>query len=504
MKKITLTKKWMTALVLSVCGLFSALGVFAITPSTDTGEGAVWYSIKTYEGKYVTVNNIGGEFKWANKDTQDPKQLWCFIGNEAEGYSIYNKYAVAERGQDGGKVIFNVDTWASTKLPGIQNGAMADANLWELGGKVWHIATSEISDIIFGIYFEVNDVRYYWQCNHSQIEYGNSFPGTSGGWESFVFERVDGGEEPVPAAAELLDTFIKKCEIELSAAKTDPAFAEQFADAIDTFEAAINAAKAVLVNSASTEAELTAALEALKLSEVAFKLAVTPVSSIVWYHLKNMRYSQYAILGNFGGEIKWTGAKDLNEPRQIWGFEGNDVSGYNLYNQYAVNVKGEEGGKVVFNIDTWMPGNNPALPGVVNGSMAQSEIWADCGKVWHLDKSVAGKTGIYVERASNGMRYYWYSQDSQVMYSDVYGGWEQFEFEPLIPGTSIKLPNNVDNVIVYSREGSIYVQGAEGKVTITSLTGASISIDAKSSYYVGTKGIYIVKANNKAYKILVQ
>jgi hypothetical protein len=73
-----------------------------------------------------------------------------------------------------------------------------------------------------------------------------------------------------------------------------------------------------------------------------------------------------------------------------------------------------------------------------------------------------------------------------------------------IGGTAIGKVNVNSNVNVYSQNGSIYVKGAEGRVIISSMTGASTVVDAKKPYYVGKPGIYIVRANGEAHKVLVK
>ena len=53
-----------------------------------------WYTMQIGQQGYVLKNDNGAGYialSTTELDTEDPAQLWCFTGNEEEGYNIYNK-----------------------------------------------------------------------------------------------------------------------------------------------------------------------------------------------------------------------------------------------------------------------------------------------------------------------------------------------------------------------------------------------------------------------------
>ena len=55
-----------------------------------------WYTIQIGQQGYVLANNGNSSYIALNNtdiDTENPAQLWCFTGNEEEGYYVYNKQA---------------------------------------------------------------------------------------------------------------------------------------------------------------------------------------------------------------------------------------------------------------------------------------------------------------------------------------------------------------------------------------------------------------------------
>jgi hypothetical protein len=89
-----------------------------------------------------------------------------------------------------------------------------------------------------------------------------------------------------------------------------------------------------------------------------------------------------------------------------------------------------------------------------------------------------------------------------------FAGWQLFEgtlFEenPDL-GTAIKEIDTDAGVIIYVQNGAIHVKGATGNVIITSMSGISRVVDARTPYYAGIKGVYIVHVNGKAYKVIIQ
>ena len=59
-----------------------------------------WHSIQIGQDGYVLADNGSASYialNNTNLDTENPAQLWCFTGNEEDGYYIYNKHAGATK-----------------------------------------------------------------------------------------------------------------------------------------------------------------------------------------------------------------------------------------------------------------------------------------------------------------------------------------------------------------------------------------------------------------------
>ena len=73
------------------------------TTKVENGEfvGQIpWYTIQIGQQGYVIKDNGSASYIALNDtelDAEDPAQLWCFTGNEEEGYYIYNKQAGATK-----------------------------------------------------------------------------------------------------------------------------------------------------------------------------------------------------------------------------------------------------------------------------------------------------------------------------------------------------------------------------------------------------------------------
>lgn len=73
------------------------------TTKVENGEfvGQIpWYTIQIGQQGYVIKDDEGAGYIALNDtelDTEDPAQLWCFTGNEEDGYQIYNKQAGATK-----------------------------------------------------------------------------------------------------------------------------------------------------------------------------------------------------------------------------------------------------------------------------------------------------------------------------------------------------------------------------------------------------------------------
>jgi len=123
-------KKVFTILIacLAIVGL-TAKAALPFTPSTNTGDGAIWYIIEWWcdedGGKLLPIglNDDGGlGTVWGGQNADDAKQLFCFIGDETNGFEIYNKAALSGATLDGATLTEDLK---------LQNfGSMNPDNVW--------------------------------------------------------------------------------------------------------------------------------------------------------------------------------------------------------------------------------------------------------------------------------------------------------------------------------------------------------------------------------------
>ena len=96
MNKITRFFSLLLCLVLAGHG-YAAVPVEVTTiENGEFAEGTVWYTMTIGAGKLRISNNDGAEYiKLGGQITGADAELWCFAGNETDGYLIYNKEAGA-------------------------------------------------------------------------------------------------------------------------------------------------------------------------------------------------------------------------------------------------------------------------------------------------------------------------------------------------------------------------------------------------------------------------
>ena len=90
----------MKKLLLSMLSLFVVTSMLAAVPfkvtTIENGEFApstTWYTMAIGEGAKALKDNNGGEYVPLGRAVYEPQDLWCFIGNDTDGYAIYNKQA---------------------------------------------------------------------------------------------------------------------------------------------------------------------------------------------------------------------------------------------------------------------------------------------------------------------------------------------------------------------------------------------------------------------------
>ncbi len=113
-------------------------------PSTDTGNGAIWYLIK-WDAGGDGVKCLGApanlekplEIMWTDPDLLNPadKYLFCFVGNETDGFEIYNKAFLK------GKVVDDVTLDKDLKFQTLPKG-----DNWLMKGGFSNLPAEENSD----------------------------------------------------------------------------------------------------------------------------------------------------------------------------------------------------------------------------------------------------------------------------------------------------------------------------------------------------------------------
>ena len=91
--------------------------------------------------------------------------------------------------------------------------------------------------------------------------------------------------------------------------------------------------------------------------------------------------------------------------------------------------------------------------------------------------------------------------------SVVYNMGESILSDPCTVGTSGIENNSMDNIRVYEENGTIVIRGAEGKrATVSDMSGIVLHNDICSDVTVisVSRGVYVVKVNGKAIKVIVR
>ena len=179
------------------CGLASAT-MFAQAPFKVTtiengefAEGTTWYTMGIGTGGKLIKDNAGAEHIALGVSTPkgNDDELWCFVGNDTDGYAVYNKQAGAT------KVLASKTTMSAISGYGGTGGStyptMQDAANLPSGyvGR-WDFATSN----------KIADVNGYFMRIHGTNYAVNDFGGI--GKLAFWAEGADAGSTIVFTAAE--------------------------------------------------------------------------------------------------------------------------------------------------------------------------------------------------------------------------------------------------------------------------------------------------------------
>ena len=183
---------------LILCSVFSATAMFAQVPFKVTtiengefAEGTTWYTMGIGTGGKLIKDNAGADHIALGVSTPkgNDDELWCFVGNDTDGYAVYNKQAGAT------KVLASKTTMSAISGYGGTGGStyptMQDAANLPSGyvGR-WDFATSNKIDNVNGYFMRIHGTNYAV----------NDFGGI--GKLAFWAEGADAGSTIVFTAAE--------------------------------------------------------------------------------------------------------------------------------------------------------------------------------------------------------------------------------------------------------------------------------------------------------------
>ena len=184
--------------LLSLLSLFAVASAWAQVPFKVTtiengefAEGTTWYTMGIGDGAKLIKDNEGAEYitLGASMPKGTPNELWCFVGNESDGYAVYNKQAGP------GKVLASKTEMGALAGYGGTGGSTyptmqaADALPDGYVGR-WDFAASD----------KIADVDGYFMKIHGTNYAVNNFGGI--GRLAFWAEGADAGSTIVFTAAE--------------------------------------------------------------------------------------------------------------------------------------------------------------------------------------------------------------------------------------------------------------------------------------------------------------
>ena len=147
-------------LLSAVLSLFVWAGTFAAVPfkvtTVENGEfapGTIWYTMTIGDGSKGISDNEGAEFISLSRVTYEARDLWCFVGNDSDGYAIYNKQAGA------GKVLASSTTMVNKgggTYPTMQEAAQLPAGYVGL----WDFAVSDKIAGVNGFFMKLHGTDY--------------------------------------------------------------------------------------------------------------------------------------------------------------------------------------------------------------------------------------------------------------------------------------------------------------------------------------------------------
>ena len=473
----------------------SVMAAIPVVPSADAGAGAKWYRIKNLRASrvgvpvYLEAPAVGEEVLMADFTNTD-NFLWCFVGTEAAGFQIYNKAFPSA----GTRLVFDADGhdgWGTAKLA---TSGTEWNYVWKFvpgTGSEYGLTTTDATKNVKGESRgkELLHGMDYYVTGPNVIFYG-ILPSTDGNASAWAFEDAN---TSVTVDLSALKTLINEYTIQVNVHKGNPANVAKYGKGIEIFEEAIAAAQDVVDDPGATQSKVNAAIATLRKANYNYGLAfkdlpfdVSAGNNRIWYKIKNYRLGANGYLTNNDGKIIATAA--TTGDNQLWAFEGDNFTGVDIYNKANSNAK---------------------LIAVENIPAVSAASWDG---IWKLDWKISDATFYYGIANVNGSYtaayeasdfIYTATDGSELAFSgfgDNTGSWYVFE---LFGSSSIKEVSN-DAILVYARDGKIYVDGTESKVILFSATGGLITVFDAQNPFAAAKGVYIVRVNDKVHKVVVQ
>lgn len=178
--------------------LFAVASVWAQVPFKATtiengefAEGTTWYTMGIGDGAKLIKDNAGAEFITLGSAlvTGADEELWCFVGNDTDGYAVYNKQAGATKVLASKKTMSALAGYGGTGGSTYPTMQAADALPEGYVGR-WDFSTSD----------KIADVDGYFMKIHGTNYAVNNFGGI--GKLAFWAEGADAGSTIVFTAAE--------------------------------------------------------------------------------------------------------------------------------------------------------------------------------------------------------------------------------------------------------------------------------------------------------------
>jgi hypothetical protein len=184
-------------LLYTLLTLFASATLWAtpfVTTTINSGQfaaGTQWYTMRLGESGAVLADNESAEFISIGRATTqyEDKDLWCFVGNDSDGYTIYNKQAGTS------KVLAS-----SSQMSALSGYGGTGGSTYPILYDKNNIPTGHIATWDFPTSNKIANVEGYYMQLHGTNYKVNNFGGI--GKLSFWAEGADAGSTLQIALAE--------------------------------------------------------------------------------------------------------------------------------------------------------------------------------------------------------------------------------------------------------------------------------------------------------------